>query len=61
MMGASEMKELGIAVEPYFAAEAKERMQVRKGNQPGATVANVPHLSKAKSRDQAAAAVGLSR
>jgi site-specific DNA-methyltransferase (adenine-specific) len=49
---------LGIEIEPHFADEARKRMQVRKGNQPGASVEIVPHLDK--SRDQAARAVGVS-
>jgi hypothetical protein len=49
---------LAIEIEPFFAKEAKQRQQVRKGNQPGATVGLVPIV--AKSRDRAASAVGLS-
>jgi hypothetical protein len=45
---------LGVEIEPHFAKEAKKRMQIRKGKQPGASVENVPHLDKA--RDQAAKA-----
>jgi hypothetical protein len=50
---------LGIEIEPHFAEEARKRMQGRKGNQPGTTVENVPHLGTTKARDQAAA-VGVS-
>lgn len=42
-----------------FDAEAKERQRVRKGNQPGATVANVPQLNSLKSRDAAGKAFGV--
>ena len=31
----------------YFDKAAKERMQERKGNQPGARVENLPHLENA--------------
>jgi hypothetical protein len=42
-----------------FDEQAKERQQVRKGHQAGSTVANLPQLDKGKSRDKAAAAVGV--
>jgi hypothetical protein len=29
-----------LKAEPHFAEEAKKRMQIRKGNQPGAPSAN---------------------
>ena len=45
---------------PHYEAEAKKRMQIRKGDQAGASVAIVPPLiESAKARDQAAAAVGV--
>ncbi len=54
---------LGIELEPHFAAEAKKR-QAHGLTAPGKTlVENVPQASKPpemKSRDQAAAAVGVS-
>ncbi len=34
---------------------AKERQKVRKGNQPGTSVANLPHLETGKARDKAGA------
>ena len=49
---------LGIEIEPYFTEEAKKRMQIRKGNQPGSSKENVPYLSEGQSRDQAARAAG---
>jgi len=49
---------LAVALKPMFERQARERMRERKGDQPGATVANLPHLAESKSRDQAAAAVG---
>lgn len=41
-------------------AEAKKRMQVRKGDQPGATPAQIPELSRGDARAQAAQAFGVS-
>ena len=51
---------LGLEIEPHFAAEAKKRMaaggklEVRQGKE------KVPYPEKGQSRDQAAAAVGIS-
>jgi len=52
---------LALEIEPHFAAEAKKRQQEQaRRNQPQSQkVENVPPLEKAKSRDQAAAAVGV--
>lgn len=49
-----------MTIKPMFEERARERMQERKGEQAGATKANLPYLEKSKSRDQAAAAVGVS-
>jgi hypothetical protein len=56
----SQRAELARAIKPMFEARARERMQERKGEQAGATKANLPYLDKGQSRDQAAAAVGVS-
>jgi len=44
----------------YYDQQAKERQKARTGNQPGAEVETVPPLEKAKARDQAGQAVGVS-
>lgn len=53
---------LALEIEPHFAEEARKRQQEQaRRNQPQSQkVENVPPLEKAKSRDQAAAAVGVS-
>jgi len=53
---------LALEIEPHFAEEARKRQQEQaRRNQPQSLkVENVPPLEKAKSRDQAAAAVGVS-
>jgi N6-adenosine-specific RNA methylase IME4 len=40
--------------------KAKQRQKQRKGNQPGATVENLPQLEEGKARDKAGEAVGVS-
>ncbi len=37
----------------YYDRQARERMQVRKGDQPGASVENFPHMDNSKARDAA--------
>lgn len=44
----------------WYDDAAKERQKVRKGNQPGATPANLPDLSTGDARDAAGKAVGVS-
>ena len=44
-----------------FKAPAKERQQVRKGKQPGASPVNLPELSKGDARDQAGQALAPQR
>lgn len=53
---------LALEIEPHFAEEARKRQQEQaRRNQPQSQkVENVPPLEKAKSRDQAASAVGVS-
>jgi hypothetical protein len=50
------------ALQKKYADEAKERMKVRKGNQPGASVEPVPHLSTdtGRARDKVGAMFGVS-
>ena len=43
-----------------YEAEARKRMQARKGDQPGASPENLPELQKGDSRDQAGKALGVS-
>jgi hypothetical protein len=47
-------------VRDYYDKQAKERQRVRKGDQPGASVANLPHLDSGKARDAAGKALGVS-
>ncbi len=49
---------IGARAKEHYAEQARERMRVRKGNQPGASPANLPDLGDA--RDQAGAAVNVS-
>jgi len=56
----SQLAMVGARVKDYYAKEAKERQQVRKGNQAGATVENLPQLDTGKARDLAGKAVGVS-
>lgn len=52
---------LGDRIRDAYNKAAKERQRIRKGNQPGASVENLPHLDDTgKSRDQAGKAVGVS-
>jgi hypothetical protein len=44
----------------FYDEQAKERQKTRKGNQPGATVEDLPHLTEGKSRDAAGKALGVS-
>lgn len=43
-----------------YEREAKERQQVRKGDQAGASPANLPDLNKGDARDKAGEAFGVS-
>ena len=43
-----------------YEKQAKERQQVRKGDQAGASVENLPQLDSGKARDKAGAAFGVS-
>jgi len=52
--------EAGKRLEPIEQRRAKEREIIRKGNQPGASVVNLPHLNKGKSRDKVAKQLGVS-
>lgn len=45
-------------IRDIFDEQAKERLKVRKGNQPGATLESFPELQKGTARDMAAQAVG---
>jgi len=52
---------LGDRIRDAYDKAAKERQRIRKGNQPGASVENLPHLDDTgKSRDAAGQAVGVS-
>lgn len=57
---------IGARAKKLYEKQAKERQRIRKGNQPGATVANLPQLSgnsrtaAGKARDAAGKAVGVS-
>jgi len=48
------------ALQEKCAREAKERQKVRKGNQPGATPANLPDMPKGDARDQLGKTFGVS-
>lgn len=43
-----------------YDRKAKERQKVRKGNQPGATPANLPDLQRGDARDHVGKVVGVS-
>jgi N6-adenosine-specific RNA methylase IME4 len=57
---ASQKAAIAVEALPFFEAEAKKRMQIRKGDQPGATTAKMPELDKGESREQASKAFGVS-
>jgi hypothetical protein len=59
-LSVSQRATLAVELKPMFEQAARERMQERKGDQAGATKANLPYLAKGQSRDQAASAVGVS-
>lgn len=44
----------------FYDRQARERMQVRKGDQPGASVENLPHMDNSKARDAAGKEFGVS-
>jgi len=54
------MVELAILREPLFAAKAKKNIQIRKGNQPGATSQNSAKLDKIDTREEIAKIAGVS-
>ena len=51
---------LGLEIEPHFAEEARKRMAQAPGQPRGAKQSAVENVPQQKSRDQAAAAVGVS-
>ncbi len=51
---------VGARAFDYYDKQAKERQKERRGDQPGAEVANLPPLDKSKARDAAGKAVGVS-
>ncbi|MCC6124721.1 MAG: hypothetical protein IT426_07155 [Pirellulales bacterium] len=55
----SQWAMIGANMESY-REKAKERQKVRKGNQPGATVEQLPQLDSGKARDQIGEVVGVS-
>lgn len=56
----SQTSMVGARVREIYDKQAKERQKVRKGDQPGATVENLPQLQNGKARDLAGKAVGVS-
>ena len=54
------MISLALEIEPHFAAEAKRRMQQAPGQPRGAKKSAVENVPQQKSRDRAAASVGVS-
>jgi hypothetical protein len=55
--------ELGLAAaraKEYYEKEAKERQSIRKGEQAGSSVENLPQLDTGKARDKAGEAFGVS-
>ncbi len=56
----SQMSMVGARAKDVFEKLAKERQKVRKGEQSGSTVENLPQLDTGKARDQAGKAVGVS-
>jgi hypothetical protein len=59
-LSTSQKGKVAVSLKPMFEEQARDRMRERKGDQPGARVAKLPHMDASKSRDQAAAAVGVS-
>jgi len=57
---ASQKAAAAALAEPHFAEEAKKRQQIRKGNQPGATLPKLENLP-VHAADQAAKAMNVSR
>lgn len=51
---------VGARVRQFYDDQAKERQKVRKGNQSGASVENLPQLDEGTARDQVGKAVGVS-
>jgi len=49
-----------ILLEPIEKIKAKQRQQLRKGEQPGASVEKLPQLDEGKSRDKIAEKLGVS-
>ncbi|HUT94121.1 MAG TPA: hypothetical protein VMY37_31960, partial [Thermoguttaceae bacterium] len=56
----AQKADLGVKYKAVEARRAKERMKVRKGGQPGASVEIFPPLDIGKARDFAASRVGVS-
>jgi hypothetical protein len=51
---------VGARAREIYDRQAKERQKVRKGNQPGASPANLPDLKTGDARDQVGKTVGVS-
>lgn len=56
----SQLAMVGARAREIYDREAKERQKVRKGNQAGATVENLPQLDSGKARDAVGKAIGVS-
>lgn len=56
----TDQAKIGLAVEKLYAAEAKERQATSTGGSKPQLVAELPQAEKGKSRDKAAAVVGVS-
>lgn len=59
-MTPSQIAMVGDKARDFYDKAAKDRQKIRKGDQPGATPATLPELSKGDSRDIAGKAVGES-
>lgn len=55
----SQLAMVGARAREIYDRQARERMAERKGDQPGASKANLPDLSVGQSRDLAGKAVGV--
>jgi len=56
----SQLAMVGARAREIYDREAKDRQKVRKGNQAGATVENLPQLDSGKARDAVGKAIGVS-
>jgi hypothetical protein len=56
----SQRAMVGARLRTLFDEQAKERQKIRKGEQSGASVENLPQLKKGRSRDKAGAAFAVS-